>query len=60
MEPALRRRLDLIIGLLSFVAIASLMMLWTVGGLGMVGYVLVFGLVATLLLRESDALSPEP
>jgi len=52
MDPELRRRLDLIIGLLSFLSIAALAVVLAVGGGRLLGNVVVFGLVAALLLSQ--------
>lgn len=54
MDPELRRRLDLILGLLSFLAVAVLGLLLAVGGVGLVAYVLVLGLVVSLLVGAPE------
>ena len=52
MDPELRRRLDLIVGLLSFLSIVALAVLVAVGGSELLAFVVVFGIVAALLLHE--------
>ena len=52
MDPELRRRLDLIVGLLSFLSIVALAVLVAVGGGELLAFVVVFGIVAALLLHE--------
>lgn len=55
MDPELRRRLDLLLGLLSFLVIAVLALLFVTGGFGLVAYVLVLGLVVSLLVQGAGA-----
>ena len=52
MDPELRRRLDLIVGLLSFLSIVALAVLVAVGGSELLAFVVVFGIVGALLLHE--------
>ena len=52
MDPEHRRRLDLIVGLLSFLSIVALAVLVAVGGSELLAFVVVFGIVAALLLHE--------
>jgi len=51
MDQSLRWRLDVIIGLLAFVALSVATLLLMYGGLWGIGLVLVFGLVVSFLLQ---------
>ncbi|MFC7059023.1 hypothetical protein [Halovenus salina] len=52
MDPALRLRLDLIIGLLAFIAVSAFSLLLLLGGYEVLLYLGTFGLLLGLLLQS--------